>query len=325
MATQAQAEKNDESPADSDDADAPDALDDETATDEDADDEPSEDEAEGEDKEAEGEEKPPEEPAAAKALKDMSAEELAAQLSAEQQMRIAHKFANKTMAAARRAEKATGEVKATNERLTGEVATYRGFVDQFQTDPLTALRRLPGFTTLKDFVQRCVAGGAAAEAKPQDEIAALRKRLDERDARVAAETAAANARASQDRVYEALGKEPERFDLVLTRIGKAELWDAIVAYQRTHGRCPNEKVFALADKIEAELSKDVSATKKFAGPAQKGTPAAAKAQAAASKTGKPGTTAKSTPAARANDTDETEDEREARIIREMREAGELTE
>lgn len=335
MANQAQA-ANDESPADSEelDVDEVNEAEDDAPEDVEGGDEPPEDEEEAaaraakEAEEGEGEKAEEEKPeeATPKALKDMTPEELQAQLSESQLRRVAMKFANKTMAAARRAEKSTGEVKAVNEKLTGEVTTYRGFVDQLQNDPLTALKRLPNFTTLKDFVQRCVAAGATAETKPQDEIAALRKRLDERDARIAAENAAAAARASQERVYAALEKEPERWDLVLTRIGKAELWDAITEYTRANGRCPNAKVFELADRIEAELSKDVSATKKFAGPAQKGTSTAAKAQPAVSKTGKPtGKPATSTPAARANEADETEEEREARIIREMREAGELTE
>lgn len=318
---------NDESPADSDEDTAPDALDaDDTEADEfvdHADDAPEDDKGEdGEDK-PETDEKP--EPVEAKALKDLTVDELSAQLSAEQQMRIAHKFANKTMAAARRAEKATGDVKASNDRLSGEITTYKGFVDQMTNDPMAALKRLPNFTSLKDFVQRCVAGGVAVETKPQDEIAALRKRIDEREASERTQREQANAEASQARVFEALGKEPERYDLVLTRLGRAELWDAITSYTRLHGRCPNQKVFELAEKIEAELSTDIGATKKFAGPAQKGTPAAAKAQPAASKTGKPtGKTPPSTPAARANEPDETEDEREARINREMREAGEIT-
>lgn len=333
MAQPAQAEKN-ESPADSDDTDVSDALEDETATDEDADefvdhadDAPEEDKGEDGEKPDDEDKAEKPEPAVAKALKDLTVEELAAQLSAEQQMRIAHKFANKTMAAARRAEKATTAVTESNTRLTSEVTTYKGFVDQMTNDPIAALKRLPNFTTLKDFVERCVKSGTPAEPKPLDEIAALRRRLDERDAAVTQQRQADAARASQERVFEALGKEPEKYDLVLTRLGRAELWDAITAYTTKYGRCPNPKVFELASRIEAELSTDIGSTKRFAGPAQKGTPAAAKAQATASKTGKPtGKPSASTSASRKNeeDEDEDEDERERRIIREMREAGELT-
>lgn len=336
MATQAQA-ANDESPADSDDTEVADALEDadETESEETVEDEPPEDEEEAaaraakEAEEGKDEEKPDEEaPATAKALKDMTPDELSAALTPEQQMRIAHKFANKTMAAARRAEKATGDVKAANEKLTGEIATYRGFVDQFQSDPMSALRRLPGFTTLKDFVQRCVAGGTSVETKPQDEIAALRKRLDEKEAREAQQRQIEATRASQTRVFEALATEPERFGRVLTRLGRPQLWASIAEYTRTHGgKCPNIKVYELADELEAELKADgIVVSKGSAGPAQKGTPAAAKAQSAASKPGKPtGKPSTATSAKRTNEADETEDEREARIIREMREAGELTE
>lgn len=323
------AENQDESPADSEDVadDFEDHADDADNESGDAGTDGQEDAevVEGSEEEAAAtEEAPAETPAAAKAVKDLTPEELTAQLPEDTLRRVALKFANKTMAAARRAEKSTGDVRASNEKLAGEVTTYRGFVDQMTSDPMTALRRLPNFTTLKDFVQRCVGSAGAAEPKPLDEIAALRKRLDDDKAERAAIKAAEAARVSQTRVFEALAEKPERWDVVLTRIGRAELWDSITEYTRINGRCPNAKVFELADKIEAELSKDVSATKKFAGPAQKGTPAAANARPAASNKGKPtGKPSASTPATRANDTEEDEDEREARILREMREAGEL--
>jgi hypothetical protein len=321
MATQVQA-ASDESPADSNEETTEETVDDEAPV---TGDDVTDDEAPPEDGEPaeDGEEKP--EPEAAKALKDMTAEELSKQLSDEQLRRVAQKFANKTMAAARRAEKATDEVTTANTALTGEVKVYKDFVSQLQSEPLTALRRLPGFTTLKAFVQQIIdAGGETAEPKPQDEIAALRKRIDDRDTADRNRASTEAVRASQARVFEALGKDEERFDMVLTDLGRGELWDAIVAYTGKHGRCPDDKVYEMADAIEDRLTGVVSKSKKFARPAQKGTPTAANARTAVSTKGKTITNKSSSaaPALRAYSDDE--DERERQINAEMRAAGELT-
>lgn len=272
---------------------------------------------------AEGE-KPPETP---KPLNELTPDELQAQLTPEQLMKVAHRFANKTMAAARRAEKEVETVRGKNEQLTGEIATYRGFVDQFQSDPMAALRRLPGFTTLKEFVTRCVGTGTAAEPKPTDEIAALRKRLDDKEAAERNRDAEAQSQASQDRVFAALEKEPDRFDVVLTDDGRTKLWNAIVAYRNVHGRVPNEKVFEMAEAIEERMTASLAKSKKFAQAqsAKTGDSAAANARSAASKTGaKTITNRSSSSGIVVRDYSKmTEKERDAAILADMKASGEL--
>lgn len=281
-------------------------------------------EGEASEKPAEGEEKPAE----AKALNELTPDELQAQLTPEQLMKVAHRFANKTMAAARRAEREVETVRGANEKLTGEIATYRGFVDQFQSDPMAALRRLPGFTSLKSFVERCVASGAPVAPKLDDEVADLKKWRADREAADRNREAEVQNQASQGRVFSALEKEPDRFDLVMTDDGRTKLWNSIVAYRAAHGRVPNEKVFEMAEAIEERMTASLAKSKKFAQAqsAKTGDSAAANARPAASKTGaKTITNRSSSSGIVVRDYSKmTEKERDAAILADMYASGELT-
>lgn len=271
---------------------------------------------------ADAKKKPPE---AAKALKDLTVDELTTQLTEDQLRRVAQKFSNKTMAAARKAERATGEVRQQNQQLTAQIGTYQQFVDQLQANPMAALRRVPGWQsiTFKELAQKVVdAGNAAPEpAKVDPAVAALQKRLDDKEAAEKARAAQDSAAASQARVFETLGKEPDRFDLVLTDIGRPQLWDAITSYFSKHGSCPNDKVFEMAELLEQRLEASVTKSKKFARPAQKGTTPAGKPVHAVNK-GKTITNKASSaaPVTRENKA-ETEDELDRRINAEMRAEG----
>ena len=259
-----------------------------------------------------------------KALKDQTVDELAAQLSEDQLKRLGQKFANKTMAAARRAERDTGEARAALEKTTGELTTYKEWAGQFQTAPMAALRRVLGADlTFKKFAELVSGSTDGADPKPVDpEVAALRKRLDDKEKAEQARNAAENTRASQTRVFEALGKD-ERFDLVLNDIGRVQLWDAITHYYGKHGSCPDDKVFEMAEKLEAKLETALSTSKKFtARPAQKGTPPATKPNAGAKGKTITNKSSAGAPATRTNRV-ETEAELDRRINAEMRAAGEL--
>jgi hypothetical protein len=263
-----------------------------------------------EDEEAEEGEKPPaDEPP--KALKDQTVDELAKQLSDDQLRRLGQKFANKTMAAARRSEREVGDVRAQSQRITAELTTYKEFAAQFKTEPMTALRRVLGADlTFKQFAEM---------------VAELRRRLDEKEQREREQTVAENTRRSQAAVQDALAKDPERFDLVLTDIGRTQLWDAIVAYHGKYGSCPDDKVFAMADLIEGRLTEQVAKSKKFtARPSVKtGTPPAAKPNAGVKGKTITNRSSSAAPSKRENAT-ETEEERDRRINAEMRQAGELS-
>lgn len=271
-------------------------------------------------------EKPVETP---KPLNEMSVDELTASLTEAQLTKVAQKFSNKTMAAARRAEREVEQVRGRNEQLSGQVSTYQAFVDQLTgPNPLAGLQRLPGWTNLKGLVQRCIDAGGEAKPKTEDEVTALRKRLDDREAADRQREAQAQGQASQDRVFAALEKEPDRFDLVLTDDGRTKLWNSIVAYRTKYGRVPNDKVFEMAEAIETGMTASLARSKKFAlaQSAKTGTSAASTARTAASKTGatKTITNRSSSAGAVVRDYSKmTEKERDAAILADMRASGEL--
>lgn len=271
-------------------------------------------------------EKPPEEP---KALKDLTVDELSSQLSEEQLQRVAQKFSNRTMAAARKAERAANEVKAQNQQLTTEVTTYKEFVDQLWSDPMTALRRTGRYNTVNEFLDRIVdRNNSKGPAKPEDEVAALRKRLDDKEAADNHRANEAKVEASKRAVTDALAKEPDRFDLVTSPFGQAQLWEAIRAYHKQYGNVPDHKVFEMADAIERHLEAAASKSKKFSPRpgANKGTPAATPGQNAASRTAKTKTItnrASSGAPAIPDYSKLTEAERDRKILEDMRAAGEI--
>jgi hypothetical protein len=273
----------------------------------------------------EGEKPPTDEPP--KALKDQTVDELAKQLSDDQLRRLGQKFANKTMAAARRSEREVGDVRAQSQRITAELTTYKEFANQFKTEPMTALRRVLGADlTFKQFAEMVAKDPGTAEPPRVDpQVAELRRRLDEKEQREREQVVAENTRRSQAAVQDALAKDPERFDLVLTDIGRVQLWDAIVAYHGKYGSCPDDKVFAMADLIEGRLTEQVAKSKKFtARPSVKtGTPPAAKPNAGAKGKTITNRSSSAAPSKRENAT-ETEEERDRRINAEMRQAGELS-
>jgi hypothetical protein len=274
---------------------------------------------------AKPEDKPADEP---KALKDLTVDELATQLTEDQLRRVGQKFANKTMAAARRAERATEEIKAAHDKLTGDHKVYVDFANSLRPgagDIMAQLRRVgwKSFRELAEAVDKTPDRGAEPKAI-DPEVAELKKWKEDRERREREASAAESTRKSQAAVVAALAKEPERFDLVTTELGQAQLWDAIVAYHGKYGSCPDTKVFEMADLIESRLTEQVSKSKKFtASPAQKGTPPATKPTAGAKGKTITNRSSSAAPSARENKA-ESEKERDRRINAEMRAAGELT-
>jgi hypothetical protein len=283
----------------------------------------------GEEPPAEGDAKPEVE---AKPLTELTVEELAAQLTEEQLQRVAMKYSNRTMAAARKAERAVEEVRTQNRTLASENTVYRGFVDQFQSDPMGALRRIPGWQglTFRQFAEKVGASkDGGGDPKPVDpEVAELKKWKADQEREKVERARAETHRADVARVAEALGKEPDRFDLVLNDIGQSQLWDAINAYREMYGRVPNDKVFEMADAVERRLEASLSKSRKFSpsSGAKASTPTAGNGHAAGSRTAKPKTItnrASSGAPAIPDYSKLTEAERDRRILEDMRAAGEL--
>lgn len=165
--------------------------------------------------------------------------------------RLALKYANGTMAAARRAERAVETVKAENAQLKAKLAAG---------DPRPSFRKdvkawmaAEGFTTVRELVDHIAGNGADQKPDPLDEVGKLRKELqDQRDAEKAAEAAVVSER-SRAAVAAAVDADKARFARVATPTGKARLWGEIQAYWSEHGSCPDAAVFKLADLLEREL------------------------------------------------------------------------
>jgi hypothetical protein len=202
-------------------------------------------------------EKTPEELAAEKAKADEA--EVAVKTAAEKYAKDQIAQANRTMAAARRAEKAVADTKAENAKLTEHITQYQGFVQQLRTDPLAALARVGvGDGTVKSVLQHVVDSGGEKTQTEEERIDALvKKRLDEREApRTKAEQERAVAE-SQRAVFAFVDEhKADKYARTATRAGKRELWDAITTYVDKHGTCPDEAVEFLADAVEREMRAD---------------------------------------------------------------------
>lgn len=205
--------------------------------------------AAGEGGEGEGGEKPgePEKPAA-KLVSDLSDDELRA---------IGLKFANKTMAAARRAERAVDSVKTENVKLREDVKVYGEWFAELRSTPLSALKRA-GFETFRDFAAHVAAnGGDAKPETPEDRIARLERTLGERDQREAARSTEAQVTELRTAVFEAIDGNKAEFARTATSHGKRELWDAVEQYAKMHRipvhQVPDVAIGALAKETEKLL------------------------------------------------------------------------
>jgi hypothetical protein len=234
---------------------------------------------------AEGEEKPTEE-----AKPEEKPAEKPAELTEEALQAAALKYANKTMAAARRAQRETASVKSENDRLTKAATQAARELDEFKAEfrknPFSAIKRL-NFAGIKEFVDHAIDVGEAKPESADDRVARLEKQIaDDKAAQKAQQDAAARETshaAAKERVQKALEAQPEKYDAVVnTSIGKAAVWEGIQAYAEKYGNVPDAAVYHIAARVEAELATDISRARKFksAAPASTETPAAKTANAA---------------------------------------------
>lgn len=200
--------------------------------------------------------------------------------------------ANRTMAAARRAEKAAKEaaapLQAELQTAKHEAKIYGDFVRELQTAPMSALKKL-GFATVKSFLDHVVESGGEREQTEEERIASLvTKEIEKRDApRKDQERAAAIAEAKR-LAFAHIDAQTERFDLVTTDIGHDRLWKNIEAYHAKHGVVPDAAIDLIADKVEKELAESLGKSKKFGlrQPGNNGASGAAPAAGASSTSGK---------------------------------------
>lgn len=229
--------------------------------------------------EAKPEGEPKEEPAAAAKPAEIPEDVLKA---------AAVKFANRTMAAARRAESAAKALTSENARLKETATKHEAQTAAWKANPAQVIRDL-GFADVKAFVSAIIeTGGAPKPPTAEDRVTQLEKmwREEKQAAEDARQTAAVEA--SRTAVFTAIDKLTERYDFATTDVGHDELWDAIGEYHKIHGAVPDEAVYALADEVEKMLSAKFANVRRFRQDpgAKTGQPAAKQAATAARGSGK---------------------------------------
>lgn len=225
--------------------------------------------AEGETSEetsAEGEtpvEKTPEQLAADAEAKAADAAKFAADLPEilkkipeEELKKLGTKYANGTMAAARRAENRTKTATEENAKLKAELGTHTAFFEELKANPQSAIRRA-GYKNVREFIDRCAAGDK--EPAEVDRISEIEKRIKDREEREAAQANARQVEADKKAVSDAITADQKRWTLAAKPRGQRELWDGIVAYHKEHGSCPDEAVYAIADEVEKDLRAEFGA------------------------------------------------------------------
>lgn len=176
----------------------------------------------------------------------------AADLDEETLRSAAFKFANKTMAAVRRAEKRVETVKTENTTLKGHLQTYAGFVDRLQKGDPTALREI-GFGTVSEFLDAVTNFGEVKTPTAETRLEALERQLKEREEAAARTGHEAVVAESQRLVFAHVDGDKSRWKYTATAIGHEQLWDALGEYFAIHGEVPDAVVPILADATEKHL------------------------------------------------------------------------
>jgi ribosomal protein S20 len=212
---------------------------------------PAEPPVEGEQAAAEGEgaEKPEEKP-------EPDETELAA--LAEKYAKDLWATANRTMAAARRAEARVKQTQAENATLKGHLQTYASFVERMQKGDPTALAEL-GFKSVREYLDAVANHGEAKPETAETRVERLERELRERTEREAKEKHEALVAEQQKLVFDHIGTDKERWKYTGSKMGRDVLWQALGEYIRMHGDIDDHGVNAVADAVEAGLREDFGA------------------------------------------------------------------
>jgi hypothetical protein len=165
----------------------------------------------------------------------------------------AFKFANRTMAAVRRAEKRVEAVKAENATQKQHLQVYAGFVERLQKGDVSALREI-GFGSVKEFLDRAANFGDPEKPEPvESRMERLERQLREREEGASKASREAAVAESQRLVFAHVDADKTRWKLTGTSIGHDQLWDALGEYYAMHGDVPDAVVPIIADAVEKHL------------------------------------------------------------------------
>ena len=176
----------------------------------------------------------------------------AAEVDEETLRSAAFKFANKTMAAVRRAEKRVETVKTENTTLKGHLQTYAGFVERLQKGDPAALREV-GFNTVREYLTAVQNFGEPAANTVETRMEALERQLREREEATARSTHEQTVAESQRLVFAHVDGDKTRWRYTSSEVGHEQLWDSLGEYYRIHGDVPDAAVPLIADAIEKHL------------------------------------------------------------------------
>jgi hypothetical protein len=172
------------------------------------------------------------------------------------------KYANATMAAARRAESRIESVKQENAQLSTTLKAHTDFVERLQKGDSSALA-LIGVSSVRELLDRFANHGEAKPKTPED-IAReeVERRWKEREEQIAAREHAATVASEQARVFALVDADKTNFARTATRRGHEELWGALGEYHNLHAAYfannpwTNEMVLAVANAVEKDLRQE---------------------------------------------------------------------
>ena len=244
----------------------------------------------------------------------------AAELDEETLKSAAFKFANKTMAAVRRAEKRVEAVKAENTTYKQHLQVYAGFVERLQKGDVTALREI-GIGSVKEFLDRAANFGEEKPPTAESRIEQLeRERREEREAAAKRDQQAA-VENSQRLVFAHVDADKARWKLTGTSIGHEQLWDALGEYYQLHGDVPDAVVPIIADAVEKHLRAELGIDSGQRQPAKNGASPSQPAAGGGRNSGKTVTNKGASGAPTEKRYSDDDDERRKQIAEELRREG----
>jgi hypothetical protein len=166
--------------------------------------------------------------------------------------------ANRTMAAARRAEARVVAVKNENTTLKSHLQVYSTFVDRLQKGDPSALGEI-GFKSVREFLDAVANHGEQKPETAESRLERLEREQKERDSKETAAKHEAFVAEQKKLVFGAVDADKARFRYVSTSRGHGELWEALGEYVKLHGDISDDGVFAVADAVEASLREEFGA------------------------------------------------------------------
>jgi len=166
--------------------------------------------------------------------------------------------ANRTMAAARRAEARAKALTTENATLKEHNGKFVGFVNRLVKGDASALADI-GFPSVKSFLDAIAAHGETKPPSADDRVSELEKRIKEREEAVKAAEQRAVVEREQKNVFDHIAGDKKRWQYAGTPRGRDEAWEALGEYVALHGDIDDASVDRVLDAVEASLRAEFGA------------------------------------------------------------------